>query len=115
MGLEHGDPRQVDHISGDGLDNRRSNLRIATHRQNGQNRRVSSNNLSGLKGVRRRKGTPYWQAAIYANGTEKRRNARSAIHAAHLYDEMAIAAYGEFAMTNASLGLIPSGSHDGET
>jgi hypothetical protein len=39
LGLEHGDPRQGDHINHDGLDNRRDNLRIVTHQQNQWNRR----------------------------------------------------------------------------
>lgn len=39
LGLEPGDRRQVDHINGDRLDNRRANLRIVTNAQNAQNRK----------------------------------------------------------------------------
>jgi HNH endonuclease len=42
---------QVDHKNGDGLDNRKNNLRLATHSQNGCNREWPLNNRSGFKGV----------------------------------------------------------------
>lgn len=37
MGLVEGDKREVDHINHNSLDCQRSNLRIVTHAQNGQN------------------------------------------------------------------------------
>jgi hypothetical protein len=41
----------VDHKNGNGLDNRRQNLRICTHSQNMANRSISTRNTSGYKGV----------------------------------------------------------------
>jgi hypothetical protein len=61
------DGLQVDHINGDGLDNRRSNLRLATNAQNLQNQKRRSTNTSGYKGVSLyRDGR--WSARIRANG-----------------------------------------------
>ncbi len=41
----------VDHRSGDGLDNRRANLRVCEHARNCQNGRLRRSNRSGFKGV----------------------------------------------------------------
>ena len=58
----------VDHISGDGLDNRRSNLREVTRSQNMMNRRGNAGSRSGVKGVYWLARTGRWYAQIQANG-----------------------------------------------
>jgi hypothetical protein len=56
----------IDHIDGDGLNNRRCNMRIATHSQNMHNMRINKANTSGLKGVDLVSGK--WRARIKLNG-----------------------------------------------
>lgn len=63
--------RHVDHINGDGLDNRRSNLRLATHSQNLWNQRRRKDNRSGLKGASFIKKYGRWQAQIKTFGKKK--------------------------------------------
>jgi hypothetical protein len=61
----------VDHINGNGLDNRRVNLRLCTHSQNMRNRKMHSNNATGFKGVYkdgRCKTTKKYCAQIRFNG-----------------------------------------------
>lgn len=57
----------VDHCDGDGLNNRRANLRHATRSQNMHNQRLSAANTSGYKGVVWSKAASKWQAQIKVN------------------------------------------------
>lgn len=57
----------VDHINLNPLDNRRSNLRICTRRQNNRNMKKNSTNTSGYKGVYFHKKAKKWAAIITAD------------------------------------------------
>ena len=89
--------QQVDHINGDGLDNRRCNLRFCTHRQNIQNQKSRQNCTSRYKGVCRPKKLKRWIARINQTylgcfGNE--------VEAARAYDKAAKKLFGEFARLN---------------
>jgi hypothetical protein len=58
----------VDHIDGDGLNNRRSNLREATRGQNACNAKTRADNKSGFKGVSLHRTSGKWHAYINRNG-----------------------------------------------
>lgn len=57
----------TDHKDCNGLNNRRSNLRLATRAQNVRNKRKLSNNTSGFKGVSWRGRDKRWRATIMVN------------------------------------------------
>ena len=59
---------QVDHVYGDGLDNRKSQLRECNNAQNTQNQRVHKNNTSGVKNVNWCQREGKWQVEIDAFG-----------------------------------------------
>lgn len=61
----------VDHIDGDGLNNQRSNLRLATPSQNLINRTIPPNNTSGYKGVTWNKRNQNWVSSIQTNRKRK--------------------------------------------
>jgi len=59
----------VDHINGDGLDNRKSNLRVVIHRQNIQNMNVKK--TSTYTGVSWLENRGKWESRISINGKSK--------------------------------------------
>lgn len=106
VGLDYDDKRFVDHRNGNTLDNRRSNLRICSHRENTLNRR-RVNLKTGYKGVSRRKDG--WRADIsIMDGSINLGVFDSPLRAAIAYDVAAIKHHGEFALTNKMLGLLDS-------
>ena len=62
---------EVDHIDGDGCNNKWANLRVVTSAENWKNKKTYNNNTSGACGVTLHKGTGKWQAQIKTNGVNK--------------------------------------------
>ena len=62
------DDMVVDHINHNKLDNRKENLRICTQQQNNMNKKMKSNNTSGVVGVSWDKTHSKWIAHIGLNG-----------------------------------------------
>lgn len=91
----------VDHVNGDKLDNRRSNLRVCDATQNMQNRSVNSNSKSGLKGVKKHHQADRWTAGIKVGGRLKYIGCfKDKYDAATAYNFAASELYGEFAKFN---------------
>ena len=59
---------EIDHINGVRDDNRLSNLRDVSRKDNQMNLRVAKSNKSGVTGVVTHKGTGKWQASIQVSG-----------------------------------------------
>jgi hypothetical protein len=94
-----GDPSgvEIDHVDGDGLNNRRSNLRWATDQQNAHNRRISSLNTSGFKGVYWDKARGAWRATITLNCVRRHLGYFDTPEAAHAaYVKASASLHGEF-------------------
>jgi hypothetical protein len=88
---------QTDHKDGDGLNNRRSNLRPCTSAQNKANVGLRSDNRSGFRGVSRNAQDNCWIARIQGRHIGV---FRDAVDAARAYDDAARKAFGEFAHLN---------------
>lgn len=93
----------VDHINGDGLDNRRQNLRLATRYQNAANRRKFADGnrkyRSRYKGVR----PDHHKFGALVSTRGKRiyiGSFKTEIEAAQAYDRKARELFGEFASLN---------------
>jgi hypothetical protein len=99
LGLQRGDPRQGDHIDHTKkLDNRRSNLRIATRSENQMNRGRPRRGNNPYKGVTRSTHGDKWVGQIVANGKRYHLGTFSTPEAAHeAYKRAAIELHGEFA------------------
>lgn len=108
LGLKEEDKYLVDHKNGDKLDNRKANLRLCTKAENAHNiRKLSRHNSSGYKGVFFDKYGDRWRAKIqYMGKSIFLGSFKSALEAAKAYDRAAKQYFGEFACTNAAMGLL---------
>lgn len=93
---------RTDHRNGNGLDNRRLNLREVTTGENLQNSRRRLDNSSGFKGVSWHKGHDKWRAYIAVSGQRPRHLGyySTAEEAACAYDAAARELHGEYATVN---------------
>jgi hypothetical protein len=91
---------EIDHRNGDGLDNRRCNLRTVSHSLNQANRKASAG-ASKYKGVTWCKRKRLWQSRICVEGRSRWIGYfRDEMAAARAYDSAAIQAWGEYARPN---------------
>ena len=109
MIMNPNDDMVVDHINHDTLDNRRSNLRVCTHRQNAQNKRLQSGRRTGtLKGAYKvsdkyisRYAERPWRSGIKVDGKRIWLGYYATeLEAAQAYNEAAKAHFGEYAWLN---------------
>ena len=93
----------VDHINGDTLDNRKSNLRVCPQGLNNLNKPPHADNKCGYKGVRKqldKKNNP-WEARIQLNGKRTTLGYFDNPHdAARMYNIWAADIHGEYAYLN---------------
>jgi hypothetical protein len=88
----------VDHVNGNGLDNRRENLRPVTTTQNQQNTRKRKGGTSKYKGVSWYVKKKIWRVAIRINGKDKHLGQdKDEMEAALIYIWTAKEAFGEYA------------------
>lgn len=90
-----------DHRDGNGLNNRKSNLRICTGSQNQANKAKPHKSTSRFKGVHWNKECSKWKSEIRANGKKRYLGLfLDEAEAAEVYDTAALEIYGEFARLN---------------
>jgi hypothetical protein len=90
---------EVDHRNGNGLDNQRKNLRVATRTQNHANVAKLKNNTSGFKGVSYNKASKKFHAYIRTGGKNSKTIGyfETAEEASFAYKKAAVEIFGEFA------------------
>ena len=91
----------IDHVDGDTQNNKASNLRVATAKQNCMNRGVNKNSKHNGKGFCFSKSENRFKAYIYLDGKAKSLGSwKTRDEAALAYNKAAIEHFGEFARLN---------------
>ncbi len=91
----------VDHENGNGIDNRRANMRLGTSSQNGANRRTVTPHSSRFKGVCWDKRRGMWRARIGYDGKKIGIGwFEDEVEAARAYNKKAVEKFGRFAALN---------------
>ncbi len=98
--------KMIDHVNGDGLDNRRANLRHCTNRENSRNKSAYAKRKrakGGFLGVTREESGKYCASISTGKGPQRRIRLGlfdTAEDAARAYDRAALEHFGEFAASN---------------
>jgi hypothetical protein len=101
MKLSNGDGKMVDHINMNGLDNRKSNLRLTTFSLNAHHCKKLSSNTSGFRGIAWNNMRCAWQSTIRINGKRIFLGyCNNKLDAAVAYDMAAIKYRGDYATLN---------------
>jgi hypothetical protein len=109
MNCTTGDGKIVDHISGNTLDCRKSNLRFCTTEQNIQNQKISIRNTSGYSNVQWSIGCQKWMVRVKANKCSHYIGVYKAIEeAVRIADICVLYFHGEYAKTN-----LPKDTYNG--
>ena len=96
----------VDHISGNKLDNRRVNLRLCTHQQNMFNQKKRNTNSTGFTGVSFLKCAGKYEAYVHCGGVKHHLGLFTSLSdAASVRDKAASRLFGDYARLNTQAEL----------
>lgn len=108
-GIEIPEGMEIDHRNGDGLDNEKNNLRVASRQQNQMNKNGNKNSSSKYKGVSWNTRNKRWHSSIKIKGEKTYLGClKDEKEAALAYNKAAIIHFGEFA----NLNIVDSSLHN---
>lgn len=97
---------EIDHANGDGLDNRRANLRYATRAENSRNLQRPARRLSSFKGVHPSKSGKWFARVNFEHQVIHLGSFVLEEDAARAYDAAALRYFGEFARLNFPIEMV---------